>query len=525
LGMTLKKTLIVLIPSLLFAAYHFTTGNMITGLLTIAIAVGVLVLFSFIKKERVPNKIDLQLVTTILHMHALSMGHVGPEDLVGTIADTEEYGFYSKIFQTIRSLAKKFGYGFTKATAQVAETVKSPLKEILVRCTTVFSSEEPEGYLEMESTTLMEEYTGYYERAIETLKMIGGVFTAFQSVVIFMVMTLSIMTVFMVDPNIVVYAYFISAISLVMMCWMFKSISPDDKIVHIGKFPPKSYLYIKRSLLVTVPISAVVAFLAYLSYGPAFAFITIGIGMLVPGIIAYKFESHVFSIDDHYPTFLKALGENLASTSDLKAALSYILYMELGPLTKLVQGTLSRLKFGLSHDISLETMSSEAASHQAHISNRILLDALDQGADPLKVGSLLGNRVVKFIEFRKKRETVAKGFQITILVMQPIIVVLLVVLTTLSTFLSESLYSLPFLGFAPIPLGIVEIGNILLVILTTVVNALSMKEIKGGFWGTFLLNLGLLLILSGGAWIATHRLIGIVLGQLPGIEFFPMPGA
>jgi len=109
--------------------------------------------------------------------------------------------------------------------------------------------------------------------------------------------------------------------------------------------------------------------------------------------------------------------------------------------------------------------------------------------------------------------------------MQPIIVVLLVVLTTLSTFLSESLYSLPFLGFAPIPLGIVEIGNILLVILTTVVNALSMKEIKGGFWGTFLLNLGLLLIVSGGAWIATYRLIGIVLGQLPGIEFFPMPGA
>ena len=525
MGMTLKKTLIVLIPSLLFSAYHFITGNVLTGLLTIAIAVGVLVLFAFIGRERVPTKVDLQLVTTILHMHALSMGHVGPEDLVGTIADTKEYGFYSKVFQKIRSLAKKFGYGFTKATAQVAETVKSPLRDILVRCTMVFSSEEPEGYLEMESTTLMEEYSGYYLRAIETLKMIGGVFTAFQSVVIFMVMTLSIMTVFMVDPNIVVYSYFISAISLVMMCWMFKSVSPDDKTVHIGKFPPRSYLYIKRSLLVTLPISVVAAFLVYPSYGPAFAFITIGMGMLVPGAIAYKFESHVFSIDDHYPTFLKALGENLASTSDLKAALSYILYMELGPLKKLVQSALSRLKLGLSHDVSLETLSSEAASHQAYISNKILLDALDQGAEPLKVGSLLGNRVVKFLEFRKKRETVAKGFQVTILVMQPIIVVLLVILTTLSTFLSESLYSLPFLGFAPIPLRVVEIGNVLLVILTSIINALSMKEIKGGFWGTFLLNLGLLLILSGGAWIATHKLAEIMLGQLPGIEYFPIPGA
>jgi len=525
LGLTLKKTIIILVPSLLFAAYYLVKGNMLTGLLTIAAAVGVLVSFAFIRRERVPTKVDLQLVTTILHMHALSMGHVGPEDLVGIIADTEEYGFYSKVFQRIRSLAKKFGYGFTKATAQVAETVKSPLREILVRCTSVFSTEEPEGYLEMESSTLMEEYSGYYTRAIETLKMIGGVFTAFQSVLVFMVMTLSIMTVFMVDPNIVVYSYFISGISLVMMCWMFKSVSPDDKTVHIGKFPPKSYLYIKRSLIVAVPISVIAAILVYLWYGPPFAFITLGLGMLVPGVIAYKFESYVFSIDDQYPTFLKALGENLASTSDLKAALSYILYMELGPLKKLVQSALSRLQLGLTHDISLETLSSEAASHQAHISNKILLDAIDQGANPLKVGNLLGNRVVKFIEFRKKRETVARGFQVTILVMQPIIVVLLVVLTTLSTFLSESLYSLPFLGFAPIPLGIVEIGNVLLVILTTVINALSMKEIKGGFWGTFLLNLGLLLILSGGAWIATHKLIEMMLGQLPGIQMFPMPGA
>jgi archaellum biogenesis protein FlaJ (TadC family) len=86
------------------------------------------------------------------------------------------------------------------------------------------------------------------------------------------------------------------------------------------------------------------------------------------------------------------------------------------------------------------------------------------------------------------------------------------------------LHSLPLLGFAPIPLGVVEIGNVLLIIVTAIINALSMKEIKGGFWGTFLLNLGLLFILSGGAWIATHHLAEMMLGQLPGIEFFPIPG-
>ena len=506
------------IPSLLFSVYYMFIGKIFEAMLVLSIGAAVVFLLRYATKKRMPTKVDYSLVTAIFHMYGLSMGETSPPDLVGTIAENKEYGFYSNIFQKIRNLATDFGYGFTKATGQMAETVRSPLKDILVRCTNVFSTVEPRGYLEIESSTLMEEYSGYYMRAIETLKTIGGIFTAFQSITVFLIMTLALMTVFMFDPGTISYGYAIAAISLILMYVLFRTTSPTENVVYIGKYPPELYRALKWSVIAVVPSSAVLAFFIYFTKGAPFAFIAVGIGVIIPGIFGYNLERYIDKIDRNYPTFLKALGENLASTSDLKAAFTYILYMELGPLHILVKKALARLKLGLAHAQTLQTFSSEAASHQVHISNRILLDALSRGANPLEIGNALGNRVVKFLEFRKRRAVVAKSFQIIMMVMQPLTVVLLVVLLVLADFLSTSLVGLPYFGFNEIPMAVVEAGNLGLIFIMAVVNALTAKEVSAGYWGTFFLNLGILLILSGVSWMAAQIFVESILGGLPGIE-------
>lgn len=513
-----KKLILVLIPSLLFSVYYVLIGKMLEAVLVLSIGIAVTYLLRRVTKKRVPTKVDYSLVTAIFHMYGLSHGETSPADLVRTIAENKEYGYYSSVFQKIRSLAEDFGYGFTKATAQLAETVKPPLKDILVRCTAVFSSVEPKGYLEIESSTLMEEYSGYYTRAIEMFKTLGGIFTAFQSVTVFLIMTLAIMAVFMIDPNAIAFGYVVSAISIILMYVLFRATSPREDVVYIGKYPPELYLGLKWSFMAFGPSSAVLAFFLYFSKGPSLAFIVLGLGVIIPGIFGYQLERYVSNIDNNYPTFLKALGENLASTSDLKAAFSYILYMELGPLQKLVKEALTRLKLGLSHTQTLETLSSEAASHQAHISNRILLDSLSRGADPLEIGNALGNRVIKFLEFRKRRETVAKSFQTIVMVMQPMTVVLLVILRVLADFMSQTLVGLPYFGFNEIPIVVIEAGNISLIFIMAVVNALTLKEVSTGYWGTFFLNLGILLIVSGVTWMAAQIFIESVFGSLPSIE-------
>ena len=518
LEIALKKLILVLIPSIFFSAYYLLIGKMLEAMIALSIGIAVTFLLRYVGKKRLPRKIDYNLVTAIFHMYGLSLGETSPADLVGTMAENKEYGVYSRVFQKIRNLAEEFGYGLTKATMQVAELVKPPLKDILIRCTTVFSSVEPKGYLQMESSTLMEEYSGYYMRSIETLKTIGGIFTAFQSVIIFLIMTLVIMTVFMIDPSAIVFGYVVAAVSVLLMYFLFRSTAPKESVVYIGKYPPKLYLGLKWGFIAFGPSSAVLAFFLYFSKGAPIAFIALGLGAIIPGIFGYRLEGYVKKIDRNYPTFLKALGENLASTSDLKAALSYILYMELGPLQKLIKESLGRLKLGISHAQTLETLSSATASHQVHVSNRILLDSLSRGANALEIGNALGNRVVKFLEYRRARELVAKSFQTIMMVMQPITVVLLVVLRVLAEFLSTSLVGLPYFGFNEIPLVVVEAGNLALIFLMAVVNALTVKEVSAGHWGTFFLNLAILLIVSGITWMAAHVFIQSALGSLPSIE-------
>ena len=515
---TSKKFLLVLIPSVLFSVYYILIGEMLEAIITLSVCVAVTYLLRSVGKKKFPSKIDHNLVTAIFHMYALSMGETSPTDIVETMAKNKEYGVYSSVFRKIRNMAKDFGYGITNATMHMAEIVKPPLKDILIRCTTIFSSVEPKGYLQMESSTLMEEYSGLYTRAIKTLETIGGIFTAFQSVTVFLIMTLSIMTIFMVAPSAILFGYIIAGMSFVLMFFLFRSIAPRENVVYIGKFPPKLYLGLKWSFIAFVPSSAALAFLLYFTKGAPFAFIVLGVGVLIPGVFGYKLEDQVGKIDRNYPTFLKALGEHLASTSDLKIAFTYILYMQLGPLQKFVKKSLERLKLGISHAETLETLSSETASHQVHVSNRILLDSLSRGANALEIGNALGNRVVKFLEYRRARELVARSFQTIMMVMQPLTVVLLVVLRVLSDFLSKTLVGIPYFGFGQIPVAVIEVGNLALIFLMAVVNALTVKEVSAGHWGTFFLNLGILLILSGITWIAAQIVIEAILGSFPTIQ-------
>jgi archaellum biogenesis protein FlaJ (TadC family) len=513
-----KKLILVLVPSLLFSAYYVLTAKFLEALISLAIGVGVLYMLRYMARRHIKTKIDYNLTAIIFHMYGLALGETTPSDLVNTIADNREYGFYSQVFQRIRNLAKDFGFGITKATGQIAKSLKPPLKDILIRCTNVFSSVEPRGYLEIESSMLMEEYSGYYTRAIETLKTLGGIFSSFQSITVFLIMTLVIMTIFMIDPSAIVFGYVIAIFATVMMYVLFRYSSPREQVIYIGKYPPKLYTLMRWSFMATVPSFGVLAFFVYFSMGPPLAFVVFGLGVLVPGVFGYMMERYVGKIDKNYPTFLKALGENLASTSDLKASLTYILYMELGPLHKLVKEALARVKIGIDHRQALETLSSEAASYQVHMSNKIFLDSLGRGANALAIGNALGNRVVKFLEFRKVRDVAAKGFQSIVLVMQPLTVVLLVVLEVLAGFMSQYLINLPYFGFNDIPMVVIETGNIIVVFVMAVTNALIVKEVSAGYWGTFFLNFGVLLVVSGVTWMAGRVLIQSVLGSMPSIE-------
>ena len=523
----IQLLLVLILTSLIFSTYSLVIRKDAASILTVlssSCSLIVMIFFSRLKgkmfgKIRAPQKIDEKLVLSILHMYVVSQGEVGPDQLVSSVARMKEYGYYSMIFSKIREIAKEFGYGFAKAMSHMAKIVKPPLKDILIRCTEALSTPEPKEYLELENSTLFEEYSGHYLRSIESIRTIGGVYGTFQSVSVFIVMTLDIMSTFISEPNIVYYSYIVSSVAIAVMFLGFRAIIPRETLVYIDKEdPPKLYRLFRFSALIAF-LSVIPAVFVSFSVNPSYGFMIFGASLVIPGLFAYKLESFVVKIDEYYPTFIKALCENMASTSSIKSAISYVLHMELGPLRSLLERALARIHLGIRIEKSMGLLSSESASYRVYTMNRMLLDSMNYGGNLIEVGKVLGNSCIKFLEFKKRRSSVAKSFKTVIFILQPVTVALLVILTYLCRFFSQSLVSLPYFTFGEIPVSVIQTGNALMILFVTTLNALALREAEGGFWGTSLLYIGLLLILSGASWFAGEKLMDVTFGQvLKGFE-------
>lgn len=506
-----KHVWLILVLDALVSLYLFTRSDFASLIAVNAIA-SMMVFLLFFMRKKIPTKIDEQLVTLLIHMYSISHGEITPDDLIKTIAETKDYGYYSEVFCRIRQLAKEYGYGVTKATTEVANMTKPPFKDVLIRCQQAFSSTRPKSYLELESSTMAEEYSGYYERAIKSIDMLGGVYSTLSSVSVFLIMILDILVIFTNSPTMVYFGYFAGAMVLIAMYLGLRAVVPKDVLVHIDKnLPPKMYTRFKAALPIAIAC-IVPAVLVSIIFGYPYGFLVCGLAFLLPGYLAYKFETYVIKVNENYPTLIKGLGENLSSSSSLQNALSYVLFLELGRLKDLLKRAYARVKVGVDNSKTLSLLSSEAASYSVYMTNKMFLDAFNYGADLLEVGKILGNNCVKNLEFRKKREAVVKSIEATTYLIQPITVALLTILTFMTKYFSQTLTSVPYFTFGTIPTSVINMGNVFIIVLTTVLNALTLKEARGGFWGTSFMYAGILLLLSGAAWIGAQTLMNVTFG-------------
>jgi len=505
LGRTAAPIIAMLILGLV-SAYSLLNQDFMVAVICIVIALTIA--FFHMSLLRPPGRIKFNItyVSAILHMYGIATGEAGPKELVGVISETEEYGALRSIFRRIKVLAEKFGYGFTRATSIVAQATKPPLKDFLMRCTEIFSSRRPRDYLEIEVNTVIEEYAGMYTRALDNLRLMGGIFITFQSTVIFIVITISIFTIFLAESSLIYLSYAISLLSLILLFLGFRNVPPKDPLFYKGEETPRSHKLFAHMLAIT-PIFIVPSVILCLLNEIPVAFAILGVGVLIPGLFAYSLERFINNVESYYPVFIKAVSEHLISISDLKSVFSYVLYMELGPLKRLVNKALNRLRLGISAEETINLFSSETGSHSIHIADRIFLDAFRRGGDIVEVGKKLSNFVVKVLELRKRRLSVARSFEIMVMIMQPLIVILMVLLTGVLDFFSSLLINIPFFTFGKIPLGFIRTTNAAITLLLAFLNSLAVNDARGGYWGSSLLYAGILLLVSSLSWLLTEQFI------------------
>ncbi|MEM2184596.1 MAG: hypothetical protein QXD79_05300 [Candidatus Methanomethylicia archaeon] len=506
-----RLTTIILIASITPIIILIHYGNQLLTVIYTIIPASIATITIINRMSKNIGKMDIKLALAITHMYTLSLGQTEPRTLIECISQSDEYKEYRKIFNTILNLAINLAQGLTKAISQVAEMVKPPLKDILIRMVEAFSTTKPRDYLELEHSTIMEEYMSYLNRTIETIRLLGGVYGTFQSVAILIILVTITMSIFLIDPQTIILSYIVSATSTIVILLAIKLVTPRDIMVYAGKDSPP-HQTVRYTAIILIPTSIIIFITIQLTIKiSAIAFTSSGLTIAITGYIARKLEKKVAKYDEYYPTLIKTIGENLSTTLNPKSALIYSTHVHLGPLKKHVEHTISWINLGLDIEKSFKLMAEETASHTIRIMNKILIDSIRVGAPPIQVTKTIADTTIKILETRKRRIATARGMEAIILMMHPITILILASITNILDKFTRLIPPTQYITLNPIPTNMINLGNIILIYTLSIINAATMTIVRGGYQWRITLNIAILLIISGIMLIAsdiiTNRLL------------------
>jgi len=467
------------------------------------------------RKTRGPGQLNIKLVLAITHMYTLSLGLTEPKELIESIATKEEYREYGKTFKNIINLAINMSLGLTKAITQTAKTVKPPLKDILTRMAEALSTTKPKDYLELEHATIMEEYMGQQGRSLETLRMLSGIYGTFQSIAAVIIIMVITMSIFTIDPSTITLAYTAAAASTATLLIAIWSTAPKDIMIYVGKNHP-THRTVKMTATIIIPASITIAIATYTAtHIPPAAITSSGLTLLTLGILTRNLEKKVQTIDEYYPTLIKTIGENLATTLNPKAALEYTKNIHLGPLKRGIQHAISWINLGIDMEKAFKLMAEETGSHTIRIMNQILVDSIRVGAPPIQTSKTIADATIKILEMRKRRLLTAKTMDTIIMMMHPITIILLIAVTNTLTQFTSIIPTMPiqYIPINPIPTETITLANMIFTYITSIINATAMTIVRGGYKWRITLNTSILLIVGGTSW-ATAEILTKTLTKL-----------
>ncbi len=470
-----------------------------------------------IKSYKKIQPVDDLIVYFVMLIFSISTGEVSPSDLVKTTGSTGKYGFYSAMMMIVYNLGIKWQYGLSKSCEIVASmSVKSSeFRNFLLRTSQVFQlGDDLKTFFKEELYSIMQSFSAAYERSMESMKLMLGMYSTLISTSAFLIAAVMILAMLSGDSQSHEFAV-VSMISVVVGLAMFVIIMyrifPTDPLMptnkdkgqsgkewnidHLAKF--RRWLYITLASSVVLGVS-----LASLGILPVELVITIsGTPLFVPGYIAHKLDSRIQKLDSVYPSFVKHFGDIYATIGSLGQSLSAVLRSDLGELDAHVKAMHNRVINRVSMEDSFELLSQETGSRIISSGNTIISNAIAKGADMSTVGSVLADITSKFLEMRRKRKQSATAFQSTILILHVLTLAVFGLMNKLIEFFSLIFAQLQgdmsIILVQPIDPALIATLVPAMILVLAGVNAMSIKLSQGGLQQTVWLNVAILIVVGG----------------------------
>jgi len=459
--------------------------------------------FSKLSSKFASEEVDENALFMMAFLYAISTAKPARDELFRVAGEKSNYGFYTEIMNKIYMVGAKWKYGLNKACEFFANEVKNKFfRDFLTRFAQVLSlGEDTESFLQSELQVALTDYVARYERILESLKLLLGIYSTLMSTSTFMVVNIVILAMLWggeMVSSMIFSAYLgvtFSLLSLILVCY---KVFPRDKLLNdMKKYLPEYRTY-KLTAVISIA-SASIAFVSlYKNFPIGFTLILTGVPFIMPGLLARKIEHKVRDVDIHYPVFIRSLGRTLAVVPLLKYAVQALLRTEFGKLTPLIRRLYKRLVSNIERAVAWEYFTFESGSELVNRINEIFSAAMERGGDMMAVGNYLSDISSKLLELRKRRLQISKAFESTTILLHMLAITIAVFISNLVELFSSFLVDIQTVfPITQLPPELIELLTLLLALSLTVLNSLMIKVSQGGAYETYWFSLGILLILTG----------------------------
>ncbi len=473
---------------------------------------GILVYLSYYFKNRSYVKIDFDFLYSILHMYSISTGSQPPGVILRTVGDGP-HGKYSKVYKKAGELSKKWGYTVPESVNLVAMQEKNKaFKEFLERFALVSSvGEELTSFLQIEFNTLKATFENTYNRALESLNVLYGVYASVMVSVIFAISTMLMLSFFFGGTSLkIILVGYIGAIF---------AISILGSLVVIKA--PKDYFEAKASRNPTARFADVLAIIgiiigiivSYYIVRITLNYVTLGLSLIVIGLllipsgyIINDMENIIDGYDTFFPVFIRSLGTYLSQVPNLKEAIKEISKVELGKLKTILKRLNSMLTLGIDSDIAMQKFGLETNSETIYRGLKIFSDSNKYGGKLLEVGTAVSDFDNMILSLRQRKLQIFGNFFTTLVIMHASIIAILEFMALITSYFNSLLIplssglSLAFPGFISPQPGMVvllNMGAIAFSIIITIINSYILAVTKVGSIRSIYLFLGVMFIITG----------------------------
>lgn len=440
----------------------------------------------------------------VTFLYSISTGQVSATELIN-VARTSSYAHYSKAMQDIYALGITWRYNLAHATELVASRFLSSdlaFNQMLMKLAQIIRlGENLSQFLKQELDVTVQAYRTHYEKQLESIKLMTGLYSTMMSTAIFMIAASIIMGVFSgsADSNMMIVSIFASPAGLGAFVFLMYKGFPRDEIVKENRSIASRYRSFAYPCIAGSIGVALLLFMTDLLGSRLLAMAVASLPLLALGYYTRKIEGRIYTLNYWYPAFVRYFGEIYATIGSLRNTLRTALKSDFGPLNPYLRALLNRVENKVSADDAFEQLSSETANRIITDTNIIIVKGLQKGSNMGVVGLTLANLVTTLNELYNKRLQIVKVFEMTLLILHVLSLATLSLMATLTQIFSRLFSSKEVQMIMPLSVVDPTLLQTLLpviVVIISIINAFAGKIARGGYFKTIWFNLGIYIMLG-----------------------------